>query len=293
MSSVDHFCKQPCVSVIILNSHPMRCALEILKSIFAKSLTIDFYKDRLIIRHSAEDKRSHCKIEIEKSKLFFYSFTPFEVDGVTPVRLSVTVEADSFMQSVKNEKKQDSCFSVLCSYNTVSSIIVFSQERSGSVVEDQPSIYSFCFEEEVDLDDPYANVYCDYDENSTLTEKDIESNIGRYKTVSCQSVNARLKETGVINLSARTRTGKDVRIDLPSLYATTEQEETTGGGKAEAAQDDYLINLRGKDLDLILKLKKLGTSNVIRIYMSMDYPLLFHTLISNFGTFILWFVNPV
>lgn len=291
MSGADHFCKEPCVSVIILNSHPMRCAIEVLKGVYSKTLTIDFYKDRFIIYHSAEDERSHCKIEIKKNKLFFYSFNPFKVDGVKPTRVSVTVGVDLFMQSIKNEKKQDSCFNVVCSYNTVSSLILFSQERSGSVIEQQPAIYSFGFEEDISEDDPFRNVYCDYEENSTLTEKDIESNIGRFK-VGCQIVNVQLKDTGVIKLSAAARGGRLITITLPCLYETEGQDDATLTEAEADGQDDYKISLRGKDLDNVSRLKKLGTSNTVRVYMSTDYPLLFQTLVSNYGKLLLWFTNP-
>lgn len=285
MIGTDRICKEPCVSVVILNSHPIRGAIEILKGINAKTMTIDFYKDRFIILHQSENQRCNSKIEIKKNKLFLYSFNPFEVDGKVPTRISVTVGVDLFMESIKTEKKQDSCFNVLCSYNSSSAFIIFSQERSGSACEKQPCVYSLDYEMERDDSDPYHSLYIDYDENATMTEKDLESNISRYRGTKCQNTKVRLRESGIINLSAIVHGGKKITVDLPSSYMFPEDEDE------DVDENAYIINLSANDLANLAKVKKLGPSNTIRAYMSIDYPLLFRALIWNYGEFLIWFVS--
>lgn len=281
---MQEFEEYPCVTVEILNAYTFRSAIEMVREVKDGDgdVEIRFYKDKFLIEDFSQNGCKFCKIAIKKKDLYHYSFN---AEG--ELYLSAIVNITEFMTCIKADKKRSAVFEIYCSRNTSTCAICFSRDRSCSSMDRITGRYEMMHDFTDRIDDPYKLVYSNLEANSILDEKELSENLNIFKTNKQACVSFSLMDSGRIKLEAKNQsrsTIADLRVN-PN-YPFSEQEESS---LWTVIENVYEILLSHDDILQLCKIVKLGSYNVIRIYMSIDYPLLFHTKLLNYGTFSIWY----
>ena len=292
--SADVF-PQPCVTVTILNAYTFRTAIEMVEDIRDGDMEIRFFPDRIVIEEFSKDERKFCKISIKKKDLYTYRYSPFVLndDEDLPECFSVTVNTNEFVESIKCDKKQKVLFEVFCSTSSTNCAICFSRDRAGDSMDRINGRYDFYCGVESRTEDPFQAVYKSMEPNSILNEKALGENLTLFKYKKPVYAIFSLTDRGTIEISS-TNGSRATAVELPpNLNYVAENEHIVNeNDKGSYVENAYEISLQYKDIVELGKIVKLGPNNVIKIYMSLDYPLVIRTRLLNYGIFTIWYTNP-
>jgi hypothetical protein len=134
------------------------------------------------------------------------------------------------------------------------------------------------------IEDPFEVVYKDLEPNSVMTEKEFVDNLALFKSRKPIEVKFLLLESGTINLTSMGSEGTTIANLPPNPNFLLDVDGQDG------PENDYEIRLPYVDVANLMKISKLGQYNVIKIYVTLDYPLLIKTRLLNYGTFSIWYV---
>lgn len=280
----EELCQDPCVSVTILNSYSLRTALEMVEDVKDGDVEIRFYKDRFIIEEFSDDERKFCNVVIKKKDLHHYKYDPFIPEGSNerPECFSVSVNTHNFVNAMKCDKKQKVVIEVFCSKTSMSCAICFCRDRSGDSMDPINGTFDFNCGTESRIEDPFEIVYKELEPNSVLNEKEIVDNLALFKSKKPIYVKFSLLESGTIKLTSM-EGNRPTIAHLPPNPNFPETEDD------EIPENDYEISLAYADIVGLMKISKLGQYNIIKVYMTLDYPLLIKTRLLNYGTFSIWY----
>jgi hypothetical protein len=258
--------------------------MEMVKDVKDGNVDIRFYKDRIVIEEYSQNILcKFCKIVIKKKLLMYYYCDPALLGDNGEGCVSVVVNISGFVNSIKADKKRQTEIEIFRS-DDGKCAICFSHHRSGISIDRIVGTYELMTTGGGIVEDPYDEVYANLEPNCILDGAGLNDNLSSFKTNKQGHTLFSLKESGKITLSS----SGSAHLVLAELMSNPNYPFIDTDTREE---NNYQISFAHQDILQLTKIAKLGPYNVIRVYMALDFPLLFQTRLLNYGTFSIWYTG--
>lgn len=272
MTTGLEFREIPCIKVTIQNAYQFRNAVDMVKDINSGNMIMCFYKDRFVIAESSKNNKKTCMIKCKKKNILMYSFKPLVEEDES---YSIHIGTMDFFKSLKIDKREQATFEIYCTVTGNQCVVCFSHFQESCVEKINAKFYKNDTELECDS---YSSVYKDTEPNSIVLDKNLLSFFNTYKELKPVEVIFWFYTSNQITMEGVSG-NKSIMLDLPLNEDYGELTQAS----SETEEDRFKINVQYVDIKNLTKISKLGTGNVIRIFMSFDCPILFHTKIGNYA----------
>lgn len=289
------------IEFFLLDVYTFRCEMQIIGEV-KSDVVIMFTPDCIYIEEVSNDSVKSVFFYISARDLLEYTYNVRDSRGELVQKYLLPIDVNKLYTSIKTDgKKEGLGFRVPINPETLSSpgLLIIREKTYDSVdpVPALPNIPQRKFAKNY-----YNDVYSCRNPNSKMSVDEFTTMLKTYnvKKVSVEFVR---EKTGTIAVqSGELQGGLRPASRLPS--ASSNVMETIGRVNTEGRaitserqsfqvviRDTYSISVYSKTVALMMRISKLGTKNIVSIYMEAGCPLVLETKVGNYGVCVLSFAG--